>query len=106
MSVKKPGLSSVSIMEPKDHTMKSKVMAPKLTREWGQRQSSTTISEMVIQPAATCPKLLDNNTIFASEATAITLALNYYRYMGPVHHDVVSLLWLDVLLAGDIGRRY
>ena len=34
-------------------------------------------------------RLPDNNTIFAAEATAITLALNYYQYMGPVHHDVV-----------------
>ena len=31
----------------------------------------------------------DNSTIFAAEATAISLALNYYRHMGPVHHDVV-----------------
>ena len=34
-------------------------------------------------------RLSDNSTIFAAEATAITLALNYYQYMGPVHHDVV-----------------
>ena len=34
-------------------------------------------------------RLPDNSTIFAAEATAITLALNYYRHMGPVHHDVV-----------------
>ena len=42
---------------------------------------------------ATCrqlsKRLPDNSTIFAAEATAITLALNYYRHMGPVHHDVV-----------------
>ena len=31
----------------------------------------------------------DNSTIFAVETTAITLALNYYRHMGPVHHDIV-----------------
>ena len=31
----------------------------------------------------------DNSTIFAAEVTAITLTLNYYRHMGPVHHDVV-----------------
>ena len=54
----------------------SKLMAPKWTREWGQWHSSTAISRMVRQPAATCPK-------------AITLALNYYQYMGPVLHDVV-----------------
>ena len=35
----------------------------------------------------TCRQL--SNTIFAAEATAITLALSYYRHMGPVHHDVV-----------------
>ena len=34
-------------------------------------------------------RLPDNSTIVAAEATAITLALNYYRHMGPVHHDVV-----------------
>ena len=31
----------------------------------------------------------DNSTIFAAEATAISFALNYYRYMGTVHHNVV-----------------
>ena len=34
-------------------------------------------------------RLPDNSTIFAAEATAITLALNYYQHMGPVHYDVV-----------------
>ena len=34
-------------------------------------------------------RLPNNSTIFAVEATAITLALNYYRYMDPVKHDVV-----------------
>ena len=34
-------------------------------------------------------RLPDNSTIFAADATAITLALNYYQCMGPVHHDVV-----------------
>ena len=41
----------------------------------------------------TCPQLSkrlpDNSTIFAAEATAITLALNYYRHMGTVRHDTV-----------------
>ena len=31
----------------------------------------------------------ENSTIFAAEATAISLALNYYQHMGPVHQDVV-----------------
>ena len=34
-------------------------------------------------------RLPDNSTIFAVEATAISLALNYYQHMCPVHHDVV-----------------
>ena len=34
-------------------------------------------------------RLPNNSTIFAAEATAITLALDYYRYMDPVKHDVV-----------------
>ena len=34
-------------------------------------------------------RLPDNSTIFAAEATAISLELNYYQHMGPVHHDVV-----------------
>ena len=42
---------------------------------------------MVRQSATNCPK--DNSTIFAAEATAISLALNYYQHMGPVHHDIV-----------------
>ena len=34
-------------------------------------------------------RLTSNNTIFAAEATAITLALNYYWHMDPVQHDVL-----------------
>ena len=34
-------------------------------------------------------RLPDNSTIFAAEATAISLALNYHQHMGLVHHDVV-----------------
>ena len=34
-------------------------------------------------------KLPDNSIIFAAEATAISLALNYYQHIGPVHHGVV-----------------
>ena len=44
---------------------------------------------MVRQPAANFPRLPDKSTIFAAEATAISLALNYYQHMGPVNHDVV-----------------
>ena len=34
-------------------------------------------------------RLPDNNTIFAAETTASSLALNYYQHMGLVPHDVV-----------------
>ena len=34
-------------------------------------------------------RLPNNSTIFAAEATAITLALDYYQYMDHVKHDVV-----------------
>ena len=34
-------------------------------------------------------RLPDNSIIFAAEATAISLVLNYYQHIGPVHHDVV-----------------
>ena len=34
-------------------------------------------------------RLPDTSTIYAAEATAISLALNHYQNMGPVHHDVV-----------------
>ena len=59
--------------------------------EWGQQRSST-ISRMVRQPAANCPKdyQTTNSTIFAAEATSITLALDYCWHMDPVHHDVVA----------------
>ena len=34
-------------------------------------------------------RLPDNSTIFAAEATAISLALNFYQHMSPVHDVVV-----------------
>ena len=34
-------------------------------------------------------RLTDNSTIFVAEATAISLALNHYRLIVPVHHNVV-----------------
>ena len=34
-------------------------------------------------------RLPNNSTISAAEATAIILALNYYRHMDPIQHDVV-----------------
>ena len=51
-------------------------------------------------------RLPNNRTIFAVEATAITLALDYYRYMDPVKHNIVVYSDSNVLLAGDWGRNY
>ena len=54
------------------------------------------------------PKRLPDNTIFAAEATAITLALNYYQHMGPVHHEVVvysdSMSCLQAIEGEDTGN--
>ena len=53
-------------------------------------------------------RLSDNSTIFAAEATAITLALNHYRHMGPVHHVIVvyfdSVSCLQVINAKDTEK--
>ena len=50
-------------------------------------------------------RLPDNSTIFAAEATAITLALDYYQHMEPVRHDVVvysdSMSCLQAIEGGD-----
>ena len=50
-------------------------------------------------------RLPDYSTIFAAEATAIKLALNYYQHMGPVHHDVVlysdSMSYLQAIETED-----
>ena len=83
----------------------------------------------------TCPQLSrrlpDQSSIFAAETTAISLALNYYQNMGPVHHDVFrmanmswrtcvvvkqiqfnqpswcsGLLWLNVLFASNWAWRH
>ena len=93
----------MSIVKHKDH-MKFTLMSPKWMREWGQRLSSTAISRMVRQPAANCPK--DNSTIFAAEATAITLARNHYRHIGSSSSWCSSLLWLNVLFAGNWGWKH
>ena len=51
-------------------------------------------------------RLPDKSTIFADEATAITLALDYYQHMEPVQHDVVvysdSMSCLQAIEGEDI----
>ena len=55
-------------------------------------------------------RLPDNSTIFAAEATAIILALDYYQLMGPVHHDVVvysdSMSRLQVIEGEDTENPF
>ena len=79
-----------SIKKRKDLMMKSTLMAPKWTKEWG---AAVVINRDFQNGETTCrqlsKRLLDNSTIFAAETTAISVALNYYQHMGPVHHDVV-----------------
>ena len=55
-------------------------------------------------------RLSDNSTIFAAEATAINLALNYYQHMGPVHHEVIvysdSMSCLQAIEGEDIENPF
>ena len=66
---------------------------------------------MVRQPAANCKKKLpDNSIIFTAEATAISLVLNYYQHIGPVHHEVVvysdSMSCLQAIEGEDTENPY
>ena len=73
--------------EHKDHMMKSTLMAPKWTREWGQRRSSTAISRMVRQPAANCPK--------DCQTTAPSLQL---RLQPSVWHLTITNTWAQSIM--------
>ena len=72
-----------------DLQMKFIQMAPK----WTRVGAAAVINRHFQDGETTCRQLSirlpDNSTIFAAEATAINMALNYYQHMGPVHHDVV-----------------
>ena len=72
----RPNSESITML--KDHMIKSTLTDLRLTRACG---ATAAISRMVRRLAAICPK--------DSQTTAITLALNYYRHMDPVQHDVV-----------------
>ena len=80
--------------------MKSTLMAPKWTREWGQRWSSTAISRMVRQPAANCPK--DCQTIAPSLQLRLQPSVWHWTH-GPSSSWCSGLLWLNVLFAGNWG---
>ena len=55
-------------------------------------------------------RLPDKSTIFAAEATAISIALNYYWYMSPVYHNVVvhsdSMSCLQAIESGDTKNPF
>ena len=96
----------MSFMKHQDHMMKSTLMAPK----WTRVGAAAVINRHFQNGETAChqlsKRLPDNSTIFAAEATAIGLALNYYQHMGPVHNDVVVYSWLNVLFAGNWGWRH
>ena len=79
----------MSIMKHREHMMKYTLMAPK----WARVGIVAVINRHFQNGETTyrqlSKRLPDKSTIFAAEATAISLALNYYQHMGPVHHDVV-----------------
>ena len=74
--------------------------------------SAATINRHFQNGETTCrqlSKMLPNNsTILTAEATAITLAQNYYRHMDPVQHDVViysdSMSCLQAIEGEDIDN--
>ena len=96
----------MSIVKHKDRMLKSTLMAPKWTREWGQRRSSTAISRMVRQPAANCPK--DWQT--TAPSLQLRLQPSVWHWIitkhGPSPSWCGSLLWLNVLFAGNWGWRH
>ena len=83
----RPNSESIAMLQ--DHMMKSTLTDLRLTR----LGAAAVINRHYQNGEATCRQLFkmlpNNSTLFAPEATAITLALNYYRHMDPVQHDVV-----------------
>ena len=72
----------MSIVKLKDHMMKFTLMVAVVIN--CHFQDGETIRDQLSK------WMPNNSTIFAADATAIILALNYYRHLGPVHHDVVD----------------
>ena len=85
----------MSIMKRKNHMIKSTLMAPK----WMRVGTAVVINCHFQNGKITCrqlsKRLPDGSTIFAAEATVISVALNYYQHMGPVHQDV--MVYSDVM---------
>ena len=66
-----------------------------LNERVGAAAASNRHFQNVETPATTWPKDCQTTAtslqLYAAEATVITLALNYYQHMGPVHHDVIVI---------------
>ena len=75
-------------MKRKDR-MKSTLMAPKWTRVGVAAVTNCHYQNGETTCRQLSKRLPGNSTIFAAEDTAISLALNYYQHMGPVHNEVV-----------------
>ena len=101
---KKPRLSSMSIVKQKDHMTKSTLMAPKWTRKWGQRLSSTAISRMVRQP--TVQKTARQQHHLCSWGYSHQSGTELLPTHGPSPLWCGSLLWLNVLFACNWGWRH
>ena len=86
---KRLGPNSMSITMLQDDLMKETLMDLRLMRVG----AAAVINRHFQNGETTCrqlsKRLPNNSTIFAAEPMAITLALDYYRYMDPVKHDVV-----------------
>ena len=50
------------------------------------------VKQIQSNPTQLSKRMPNNSTIFAAEATDITLALNYYQHMGPVYSNSMSCL--------------
>ena len=87
-------------MKHKDHMMKYTLMAPKWTWEWGQQQSSTTISRMVRQPATKTARQQHHlcSWTHSHQSSAEPLPTH-----GPSPSRRSCLLWLSVCLQAIEG---
>ena len=83
-------------------------------RWWFQNEwvrAAEVVNRLFHNGETTCPQLYtDNTSIFAAETTTISLALNYYQHMGPVHHSVVvfyySMSCLQAIGGRDTDKPY
>ena len=79
--------NSLNIMMLKDHTKESTLTDLSETRDFRLQRSSTAISRILRQLAASW--FTDNITIFATAATATNVEMDYYRHLHPVQYDIV-----------------